>query len=221
MPMTDHTSNVLAALVQEFPLAARLESLDPDVQRTYGAIVSEWYRPAMTPDPARFERSHLAALEQSDAIIVTPAGVGCYPFSATPTGIRVTYLDQSCQAMCAIDALAIPCLVGQSAKIDAVCTVCQRPLTITVDPRQGSQGRGRNDIAVTHSGVVVLYTPSPTEHEICCRQLCPSIVFVCEDCVDPRAPKPLSIAAATVVAAGFFSFQRKYLSRPTLVSEHT
>jgi len=220
MPVTDHTSNVLAALLREFPLRARLERLDPDVRRTYGAIVSEWYGTAAPPQPPKFEPSHLAALEQADAVVVVDAGIGCYPFSAAPTGIRVTYLDRSCHAMCAIDALAIPCVIGQSATIDATCNACRRRLTIAVGPRNGSLSIDSNDIAVTHSGVSVMYAPKAAEHGVCNRQLCPLIVFVCDECADPGSADLLSVAAATVVAAQFFSFQRKYLPPKASAPEH-
>lgn len=211
MSMIDHTSNVLAALSREFPLAARLERLPDDVRDTYGEIIAEWYATGKAPKQERFNRDHLSALAQSDAIVRTPQGIGCYPFSATPTDIRVRYLDRSCYAMCAIDALAIPCIVGVPAEIDAVCTVCQSPLRIKVDPTNGPPAGRHRDVAITHSGVAVLYTPSPGEHELCCKQLCPSIAFMCEDCIDPRGPRLLSAAAATVVGSEFFAFQKEYL----------
>lgn len=212
MSVMDHTSNVLAGLRREFPLAARLDKLPPDVRQTYGAIVAEWYARGTTPQPGRFDQQHLAALEKADAVVLTPTGIGCYPFSATPTGIRVRYLDHSCHAMCAIDALAIPCILGVPAEVEAACSVCQRSLSITVDPTTVALSRGPKDTAIIHSGVAVLYTPSSTEHEVCCKQLCPSIVFVCEGCVPPGAAHALSVAAATVIGSQFFAFQRPYIT---------
>lgn len=208
MSMIDHTSNVLAALSREFPLAARLEKLPDEVRDTYGGIVAEWYASGMAPRQERFNQDHLAALAQSDAVVLTPDGIGCYPFSATPTDIRVRYGDRACHAMCAIDALAIPCIVGASAEIEATCNACQRPLSIKVDPTSGPPVGRRKDVAITHSGAAVLYRSSPAEREVCCKQLCPYIVFVCEDCVDRREPRPLSVAAATVVSSEFFAFQK-------------
>jgi hypothetical protein len=51
--------------------------------------------------------------------LALPFGIGCYPFIAMPTDVHVRYLDRSGHAMCAIDALAIPCVVGAPAEIDA------------------------------------------------------------------------------------------------------
>lgn len=216
--MIDHTSNVLAALSREFPLAARLERLPDEVRDTYGKIVAAWYGTGVAPHPDKFNEDHLAALAEADAIVLTPLGIGCYPFSATPTDIRVRYRDHSCHAMCAIDALAIPCIVGAPAEIEAICKVCRRPLSIKVDPTSGPAVGRRKDIAITHSGVAVLYRPSPGEREICCKQLCPYIVFVWEDCLDPREPRPLSVAAATVVGSEFFAFQRPFMTGMPSVS---
>lgn len=216
MSIMDHTSNILAGLKREFPLAARLGKLPLEVRQTYGAIVAEWYARGTAPQPARFDLQHLADLEKSDAIVLTPTGIGCYPFSATPTSIRVRFLDRSCHAMCAIDALAIPCIVGLPAEIEAACSVCQRSLSISVNPANGASSRDLKDTAITHSGVAVLYTPSAAEHEVCCKQLCPSIVFVCEDCVPPGDARPLSAATATVIGTEFFAFQRPYLQSLSL-----
>jgi hypothetical protein len=214
----DHTSNIRAALTREFPLAARLDKLAPEVRQTYGAIIAEWYARGAAPEPVRYDQQHLGALEKSDAIVLAPSGIGCYPFSATPTSIRVRYLDRSCHAMCAIDALAIPSILEVPAEVEAACNVCQRSLSITVNPSTVTPSRGLKDTAITHSGVAILYTPSPTEHEVCCRQLCPSIVFVCEGCVPSGTAHPLSVAAATVVGSEFFAFQRPYLTGMSLVS---
>lgn len=214
--MVDHTSNVLAALSREFPLAARLERLPDEVRDAYGEIVAEWYGIGVAPHQDRFNQQHLTILAESDAIVLTPLGIGCYPFSATPTDVRVRYLDHSCHAMCAIDALAIPCIVGAPAEIEAGCKVCRRLLSIKVDPTSGPPVGRRKDVAITHSGVAVLYKPSHGEREVCCKQLCPYIVFVCEDCLDPREPRPLSVAAATVVGSEFFAFQRPLLTATLL-----
>lgn len=216
MSMIDHTSNVLAALSREFPLAARLESLPDEVHDTYGRIIAEWYAGGTAPRQDRFNQEHLTALAQADAVVLTPRGIGCYPFSATPTDIRVRYRDHTCHAMCAIDALAIPCIIGTPAEIEAICKVCRSPLSIKVDPTTGPRVGRRKDVAITHSGVAVLYTPSPGQHEVCCKQLCPNIVFVCEECLDPREPRPLSVAAATVVGSEFFAFQRALLPAKTI-----
>lgn len=212
MSMIDHTSNVLAALSREFPLAARLESLPAEMHDTYGRIIAEWYARGTAPPQDRFNQEHLTALAQADAVVLTPDGIGCYPFSAGPTDIRVRHGDYSCHAMCAIDALAIPCIVGVPAEIEAVCKVCRGPQSIKVDPASGAPTGRCKDVAITHSGVAVLYSPSPGQHEVCCKQLCPNIVFVCEDCLDPREPRPLSVAAATVVGSEFFAFQRPLLT---------
>lgn len=216
MSVLDHTSNILMGLKREFPLAARLEKLPPEVRQTYGAIVAEWYGRGAAPQPGKFDQQHLADLEKPDAIVLTSTGIGCYPFSTTPTNIRVRYQDRSCYAMCAIDALAIPCIVGLPAEIEAACGVCQRSVSISVNPTSGKPSRGVKDTAITHSGVAVLYTPSAAEHEVCCKQLCPSIVFVCEGCVPSGDARPLSVAAATVVGSEFFAFQRPNLQSALL-----
>lgn len=78
----------------------------------------------------------LSALHRVDAIYVGPSGSleGAYPFSALTTPFQVTYhhdgQDRMAYAMCAIDALGIPYMLGTMAHVASLCAHCGEPIHI-------------------------------------------------------------------------------------------
>jgi Alkylmercury lyase len=96
--------------------------------------------------------------------------LSAYPFSGVPTAHQVL-IDggNRLYAMCAIDALGIPFMLGQGARIRSTCFFCQQP--VTVDVRGGSlQGAFPLTTAVWFS-----------EREGCCvaEARCPLMNFFC------------------------------------------
>jgi hypothetical protein len=59
--------------------------------------------------------------------------VSAYPFSGIPTAHQVLIDGHNrLYAMCAIDALGIPFMLGQRARIQSTCFFCQQPVTVEV-----------------------------------------------------------------------------------------
>jgi len=60
--------------------------------------------------------------------------VSAYPFSGGPTAHQVQIGGHTTlYAMCAIDALGIPFMLGQGASIRSACFVCHTPVTVDID----------------------------------------------------------------------------------------
>lgn len=60
--------------------------------------------------------------------------VSAYPFSGVPTAHQVRLGGHTTlYAMCAIDALGIPCMLGQGARIRSACFFCHTPVTVAID----------------------------------------------------------------------------------------
>jgi hypothetical protein len=58
-----------------------------------------------------------------------------YPFASTPTGFVARLADGAERhACCAIDALGIAAMLGQTIVVRARCHHCAEPLELTVDP---------------------------------------------------------------------------------------
>jgi hypothetical protein len=116
-------------------------------------------------------RSELATLAEADYLALDGDGqVSClYPFSTTPTS-HVVFIDgQPRSAMCSIDALGIPAMLGQELDITGGCAVCHRPITLRIAP-----------------GTIVSVTPPEAmvvarrdEAEPAFAACCPFTVFVC------------------------------------------
>lgn len=87
-------------------------------------------------------REAIARLDEKDLIFVQDGQVRvAYPFSSTPTAFRVVSADGGERyAVCAIDALGIPVLLGQPVTIHSRCHHCREPLDLRVRPN-GPVGR--------------------------------------------------------------------------------
>jgi hypothetical protein len=81
----------------------------------------------------------LRKLHDSDAIRLDADGaiVVAYPFSARPTRHRVRIGNRAeVNAMCGIDALGIPEMLGEDVRIDTTDPVTGKPITVTSIDRQ-------------------------------------------------------------------------------------
>jgi hypothetical protein len=92
---------------------------------------------AAFPDrPPAEIREHLAELDAQDLIQLGPEGVAiAYPFSASPTAFAVRLADgRQRHACCALDALGMAPMLGQSVRIRSECHHCRAPLALSADP---------------------------------------------------------------------------------------
>ncbi|MHB1566900.1 MAG: organomercurial lyase [Acidiferrobacter sp.] len=199
-------NDTLTRLHAEFPLPARLHHEPQEVQAVYATILHRWIQEGHAPPLRDFVSAIVQRLVERDTIVASPAGLGCYPFSATDTGIRIAYGRHNIHAMCAIDALAIPSLVKDLGIISARCFQCQQPLTVIVN------GRG-NLLSTIPESILVHYPRGSADSAApCCRTLCPHIVFSCADCTAVDTSGVLAIEEALAVAQRFFAFQIQLLA---------
>ncbi len=95
-----------------------------------------------SPDRSELLRNGVAAatrrvwedLVHSGAVVVNESGrvVAAYPLSATPTRHIVEVGSFKTWANCAIDALAVPRMLGRSGRITSECAHCGTAITIEV-----------------------------------------------------------------------------------------
>lgn len=116
-------------------------------------------------------RAGLATLVAADYLSLDEDGeVSClYPFSPTPTSHVVVIDGQPRYAMCAIDALGIPAMLGQELGIEGRCAVCNAPIAIDIRP-----GEIKNASPPTTRVVAQLDRAEPAF-----AACCPFTVFVC------------------------------------------
>jgi alkylmercury lyase-like protein len=99
-----------------------------------------------------------------------PRILSAYPFSGVPTAHQVLIDGHTrLYAMCAIDALGIPFMLGQGAGIRSACFFCQQPVTVDV---HGGSLQGAFPLTT-----VVWFS----EREGCCvaEARCPLMNFFC------------------------------------------
>lgn len=78
----------------------------------------------------------ITRLDEKDLILIQDGQVIlAYPFAATPTSFQVVLPDgRERYAVCAIDALGVPAMLGQPVVIRSRCHHCQEPLELHVRP---------------------------------------------------------------------------------------
>lgn len=78
----------------------------------------------------------VTGLDEKDLLVLEEGRVTlAYPLSASPTAFRVVLLDgRERYAVCAVDALGVPAMLGQPVVIHSRCHHCREPLAISARP---------------------------------------------------------------------------------------
>jgi len=198
--------HALMALHRAWPVEKRIRQEACDSTReTYLAILNRWMRTASAPAPAGLDAESLDELLALDAIFLTEdeQAIGAAPFCPVPTDIAVRFPHEDLYALSALDALALPRILGSAGVIETRCPISRRPVSIQLDAR-GNPMQGELDKAV----VVLRKTSDQVQRYV--LDLAQGIRFL-----HPSAagdfPQRLSLAEAIGVAHAFYGFQRKLL----------
>lgn len=70
------------------------------------------------------------------------------PFCAVPTGFEVEWANRRMWGTCAWDALGIPAMLHEQAKIRASCACCNQPMELIAGPNSVSGDGGVIHVAV-------------------------------------------------------------------------
>lgn len=199
MTIRDPIGANLERLRSEFPLQARVESADAATREAYGTILKAWLQ-GMAPSADAIPQPSLRQLAALDAVVPTATGLACYPFTTANTGIGVEFGGHRVNAMCAIDALAIPFLARTPATIHARCAGCGATLRVRSDVSGLVEDSSPADVRVD-------YRQLAERHVACSQDLCPGIVFSCGPCVARGGSGVMTLDEAAAVGREFFRFQ--------------
>jgi Alkylmercury lyase len=143
-------------------MAARARQLSPAARQVHQTVLGAFTRTGQPPPPAGLEHvirsggsdpdQVRAELTEADLLAFTPGGEirAAYPFSPTPTPIRVTWDGgPEVYAMCAIDALGTSAMLGRPVTITACEPGTGRAITVTVG---GARARWAPRTAVVFAG---------------------------------------------------------------------
>lgn len=205
MPPSEPANDILAELRAVFPLEERVRALPAPARRGYAEVLRHWCRRRAPPPRSILSEHTLASLIACDALVDVDGALGCYPFSARVTGHRVRLDGGSVEAMCAVDALAVPARVGAPARVSSACYGCGASLGVALN-EAGEVLQGGSSSAVVH-----LRLTTPDAGRSCSATLCRAMRFACATCDAPDEHVVLDLAAAAGLARGFFAFQRDFL----------
>jgi hypothetical protein len=113
----------------------------------------------------------LGVLTEADYLALDANGqIAClYPFSVTPSPHVVIVSSKRRFAMCAIDALGIPAMLGRELAVEGCCAICGAAIALRVRP-------GAN---VTAAPATTMVAARRDEAEPAFAACCPFTVFVC------------------------------------------
>ncbi len=99
--------------------------------------------------------------------------LSAYPFSGVPTAHEVLLAGHTPRyAMCALDALGIPCMLGQGARIHSVCFFCYTPVTVDIDGGQ---------LQRVHPSALVVWLSAREDGCCVAETRCPLMNFFCNE----------------------------------------
>ncbi|MEW6132484.1 MAG: organomercurial lyase [Pseudomonadota bacterium] len=203
-------NKVLAALKglhRAFPIEQRLKTQACDSTReTYLAVLTRWVQTASAPSPAGFDAEALDELLALDALYLTEdeQAIGATPFSPVETDIKVNFPHETLYALSALDALALPRLLGSAGVIETRCPLSGQPIRLQID----AQGNPLPD-DIYMSVMVFMKTSDHIRHYS--LDLAPGIRFV-HPSLSGRFAQTLGMAEAAAVSHAFYAFQRKMLA---------
>ncbi len=191
-------------LNRAWPLERRLRREACEATReTYTAVLLRWQQTGSSPVTHGFDHDALEELTALDAIFLSDGHIGCPPFSAVPTDIQVHCPHETLHALSALDALALPRVVGAAATIEARCAMSGAPIQVTLNEAGELPSTDLDCARVVFAKVasqVIRYV----------FDLAPGIRFVRPESA-AGLRQTLSLAEALAVANSFYAFQRKML----------
>lgn len=201
------SQRVLAALMglhRAYPLERRMRKEACDATReTYLAILLRWMQTGTAPSTDGFDREALDELTALDAIFIVDGRIGCPPFNPAPTDIQVHFPHETLHALSALDALALPRLVGAPATVETRCAMSGEPIGLTLTEEGALREADLGAAMVAFQKVadnVSRYT----------FDLAPGIRFVRPQHAGALR-QTLTLGEASAVANAFYAFQRKLL----------
>lgn len=142
---SEAAATALLAMLEVVDVGRRWTGHKPAEDRVYRAILTHYARHALAPSIKQLSemsgmglaklRASLRDLDERDLIVVDEgrdAITGAYPFTDRETDHCVTVDGRSVYAMCAVDALGAPAMVGWDAVIESRCRACDTQIRVGI-----------------------------------------------------------------------------------------
>ena len=196
--------SALMGLHRAYPLERRILKEACDATReTYLAALLRWVQTASAPSADGLDQEALEELVALDALLPIEGKIGCPPFSPVETDTQVQFPHETLYALSALDALAMPRLMGAAATIEARCAMSGEPIRISMT------AAGELHAEDMDAAVVAFQKVADNVNRYA-YDLAPGIRFVRPEHAGPLR-QTLSLGEATAVANAFYAFQRKLI----------
>ena len=171
-------------------------------RETYFAVLLRWVQSGVAPCVDGFDLEALDELVALDALQIVAGCISCPPFSAVPSATQVHFPHASVSALSALDALALPRLMGTAGNIQAHCAISGEPISLIVTET--------GDLHVDDGAVSVVFQKVTNHIARYALDLAPGIRFVFTAHAHALR-QTLSLADAASVANAFYAFQHGLL----------
>ena len=141
-----------------------------------------------------------------DALYLTEdeQAIGAAPFCPVETDIKVSFPHETLYALSALDALALPRLLGSAGVIETRCPVSRQPITLQID----AQG---NPLPAELDKAMVVFQKISEHVQHYSHDIAGGIRFV-HPALRGRFPQSLTLAEAAATVHAFYAFQRRMLA---------
>ncbi len=181
------TEAALLAMFEAVGVGRRWTGHEQDADGVYRAILSHFAAHGRAPSNSRLSeitgmapavlRRSLRDLAARDLIVLDPARhavTGAYPFTGHATEHRVIVDGRTVHAMCAVDALGAPAMIGRDAAIESSCRACQAPIRVE------TQNKGTT-LTPPAPGDAVVWLDLRHANGCSATSLCAATAFFCSD----------------------------------------
>lgn len=155
--------------------AERLAAAGPEARAVYGVLLPGFAATGQPPGPDSLAagtglasdavRAALDGLAAADVVALGPGGdvVGAFPLSAVPTRHRVQVQGRPVlYAMCAVDALGIPAMLGAAGTVTSLDPASGQPIEVRI------AADGSLEVSPTETVVLLARTGDGPLASACC-----------------------------------------------------
>ena len=179
------------------PLQQQIEAAEPARQRAYLAPHEACREERLAAQLDALDPATRAWLQQIAAIHASTDGWNCPPFTSIESPFIIETASTRYHAASAIDALAMPALLGCDGTLHGHCRQCGVGLSHRIN-RQG----GLDELAIRQLGVIT----DPADSAAVPDTRRPPSWLICADCPPPDTVIRLPLPPASTIGNAFYGF---------------
>lgn len=178
--MSDKLEKALKRLQSILPLKESQEKCSPQVKQLHQQVLRSFITRGriLSKEEMAQHVSHLDeavdVLRKSDMVTFSENSepVGAYPFTMNEREYKIQVNGHQVYAMCALDALAVGPMFGETTQITSQCRVTGKPVNIRMS---GQKIQNPGEVGDIHFGII---WGAADEKSCCADSLCMQMIFL-------------------------------------------